>query len=306
MSEYPHFALFNQRGDQLLLNACHFYNGATLGVRTADLPGLDTEHYSDDPRTPLLHEGARIYAGVAREHEYIVGDAHGYLRAFGEDGREHWQHHLGSTLCAMDISADGRTLVAASYAGFISLIALDSGRPDWQIGTGEHAEVRRWLFWKGWTSRWPGKQFAPASSRGKRARGEPEPAPSGLQRGHVDHEAILHIANDHPLIGLVDVADIEHLDIAADAMLGAEIQHFLSLGDTANQRTRQHPALHHQIGRMQRWLDRLDQADQNVHAIEGQRFQVGVEIVLYRNGVEQEVKTPAAARICSGSVDTIT
>lgn len=49
----------------------------------------------------------------------------------------------------MDISADGRTLVAASYAGFISLIALDSGRPDWQIGTGEHAEVRRWLFWKG-------------------------------------------------------------------------------------------------------------------------------------------------------------
>lgn len=149
VSEYPHFALFNQRGDQVLLNACHFYNGATLGVRTADLPGLDTEHYSDDPRTPLLHEGARIYAGVAREHEYIVGDAHGYLRAFGEDGREHWQHHLGSTLCAMDISADGRTLVAASYAGFISLIALDSGRPDWQIGTGEHAEVRRWLFWKG-------------------------------------------------------------------------------------------------------------------------------------------------------------
>lgn len=148
--EYPHFALFNRRGDHLLLNACHFYNGGTLGVKTADLPGMDTEYYSDDPRTPLVEDGARVYAGVAREGEYIIGDAHGYLRAFAEDGSEHWQHYLGSTISAMDISADGRTLVAASHAGVISVIALGSGRPEWQIGTGEHGEVRRWLFWKGW------------------------------------------------------------------------------------------------------------------------------------------------------------
>ncbi|QXH33876.1 hypothetical protein [Pseudomonas muyukensis] len=148
-SECPHFALFNRRGDQLLLNACHRYQGASLGVRVADLPGLDTEPGSDHPRTPLLHQGARIHSGVARHGEYIVGDAHGYLRAFGEDGGEHWQHYLGSTISALDISADGRTLVAASHAGFISLIALDSGRPQWQIGTGAHAEVRRWVCWKG-------------------------------------------------------------------------------------------------------------------------------------------------------------
>ncbi|MDZ3991075.1 hypothetical protein [Pseudomonas sp. Teo4] len=149
-SEYPHFAMFNQQGDQLLLNACHFYNGGTLGVRVVDLAGLDTDYYSDDPRTPLLQDGARVYAGVARDGEYIVGDAYGYLRAFGEDGKAHWQHFLGSTISAMDISADGRTLVAASHAGFISVIALDSGRPQWQIGDGEHGELRRWLFWKGW------------------------------------------------------------------------------------------------------------------------------------------------------------
>ncbi|WP_336334697.1 hypothetical protein [Pseudomonas putida] len=149
-SEYPHFALFNRAGDQLLLNACHFYSGATLGVKVADLPGLDTDYYSHDPRTPLLQDGARVYAGVAREGEYIVGDAYGYLRAFAEDGTEHWQHYLGSTISALDISADGRTLVAASHAGFVSVIALDSGRPAWQIGTGEHGEVQRWLFWKGW------------------------------------------------------------------------------------------------------------------------------------------------------------
>ncbi|MBA1200237.1 hypothetical protein G7009_00255 [Pseudomonas capeferrum] len=148
-SEYPHFALFNRRGDQLIFNACHFYHGATLGVRVADLPGLETDFYSEDRRTPQLQDGARIYAGVSREGEYIVGDAHGYLRAFGEDGAEHWQHYLGSTITAMDISLDGRTLVVASHAGFISLITLDSERPQWQIGTGAHHEYRRWLFWKG-------------------------------------------------------------------------------------------------------------------------------------------------------------
>ncbi|MDH0300837.1 MULTISPECIES: hypothetical protein [unclassified Pseudomonas] len=145
-SEYPHFALFNRRGDHLLLNACHFYHGTTLGVGVADLDG---QHQGTDPRTLLLQDGARIHAGVARDGEYIVGDAQGYLRAFGEDGREHWQHYLGSTISAMDISADGKTLAVASHAGFISLVALDSGRPEWQIGTGPHGEVRRWVCWKG-------------------------------------------------------------------------------------------------------------------------------------------------------------
>ncbi|NIF28447.1 hypothetical protein F3J44_18945 [Pantoea sp. Tr-811] len=149
-SEYPHFALFNTTGEQLIVNACHFYNGGTLGVRVADLPGLDTDYYSEDPRTPLLEDGARVYAGVAVAGGYIVGDAYGYLRAFGEDGEVRWQHFLGSTISAMDISADGHTLVAASHAGFISVIALEAGRPQWQIGTGDHCEVRRWLFWKGW------------------------------------------------------------------------------------------------------------------------------------------------------------
>lgn len=148
VGEYPHFALFNQQGDQLILNACHFYNGSTLGVAVADLPGLSTDFYSDDPRTPVLQDGARVYAGTSRGDEFIVGDAYGYLRAFSSTGEERWQHYVGSSFSAMDISADGRTLAVSTYAGIISLIRLEDGRPDWQIGTGEHREERRWLFWK--------------------------------------------------------------------------------------------------------------------------------------------------------------
>jgi hypothetical protein len=150
VGEYPHFALFNTRGDKAIFNACHFYNGATLGVAMADLPGLDTDHYADDPRTPTLQNGARVYAGVHRADEFIVGDAHGYLRAFGENGGARWQHFVGSTISAMDVSADGKTLVVATCAGFISFIRLDAGEAaPWQIGTGSHRELHRWLVWRG-------------------------------------------------------------------------------------------------------------------------------------------------------------
>ncbi|SDI16072.1 PQQ-like domain-containing protein [Pseudomonas flavescens] len=147
--EYPHFALFNRRSDRLILNACHFYSGATLCVAVADLPGMQTDFYSEDQRTPVVQDGARVYAGVSRGDTFIVGDAYGYLRAFDEQGNERWQHHIGSTICAMDLSADGNTLAVSSHAGFVCLIDLDAGRPAWQIGTGEHHERQRWLFWKG-------------------------------------------------------------------------------------------------------------------------------------------------------------
>lgn len=151
VGEYPHFAMFDTSGTQVLFNACHFYNGATLGVAVADLPGLDTDHYSGDPRTPTLQHGARVYAGVHHGDEYIVGDAHGYLRAFSHTGEERWQHFIGSTVGALDISADGRLLVATTCAGFVSFIRLNDerGAAPWQIGTGPHRELRRWLFWKG-------------------------------------------------------------------------------------------------------------------------------------------------------------
>jgi len=157
-SSYAHFALFNGRSDQAIFNACHFHNGNTLGVSVADWPGMKPIPYteqsddSDDPRSPTLQDGARVYCGVHRQTEnggeWVVGDAYGYLRAFSETGEVRWQMFIGSTIGAMDISADGKTLVAATCAGFIAVIAMDAGAEPWQIGTGQHRELRRWVFWK--------------------------------------------------------------------------------------------------------------------------------------------------------------
>jgi len=133
----------------IALNSCHFYNGRTLGVPLSLLPGLTTESYEVDKRLMLLEVGARVYAGVCRDGEFIIGDASGYLRAFDLSGNARWQHFIGSSIGDIDISEDGKTLVATTYAGFLSIIDMDTGQPDpFTISTGDHRERRRWLFWK--------------------------------------------------------------------------------------------------------------------------------------------------------------
>ncbi len=148
-NEYPHYALFSDDGGMLALNACHFYNGVTIGVPVSMLRGLNTDSYEEKEGIILLQDGARVYAGVARNGEFIMGDAYGYIRACSKQGEYCWQHFVGSAISAMDISPDGKKLVVSTHAGFISLIELDAGsQQPYQIGNGNHEEKRRWIFWK--------------------------------------------------------------------------------------------------------------------------------------------------------------
>lgn len=147
--EYPHFAAFSSDGHILALNACHFYNGATIGVTVDKLAGIDSDFYEDADGVKVIESGARVYAAAVRGDEFIFGDAYGYLRAVDGEGNLRWQHFLGSTIGDMDLSDDENTLVVSSYAGAISIINLDADRQQpYQIGNGGHFERRRWLFWK--------------------------------------------------------------------------------------------------------------------------------------------------------------
>ncbi len=149
MSEYPHYAIFSDDESLIAVNSCHFYNGITLGIPTNLLPGLKTDPWERDDRIPMLDDGARVYAGVCRNDEFIIGDAGGYVRAFSFDGDFRWEVFIGSSIGSIDISPDKRSLVVSTFAGFISFIELDCGtRPDYQIGIGGHREKYRWLFWK--------------------------------------------------------------------------------------------------------------------------------------------------------------
>jgi len=146
--EYPHHAVFSADGRSVAFNACHLYNGATIAVPVAMLADWQSDYYDNADGSTVIEPSARVYASISRGDEFILGDAYGYLRAVSREGEPRWQHFIGSTISALDLSADGRTLVASTCAGFVSIIDLDAGRQPYQIGNGEHFEQRRWLFWK--------------------------------------------------------------------------------------------------------------------------------------------------------------
>ncbi len=96
----------------------------------------------------MIEDGSRVYTGVARNDEFIIGDASGYVRAFSLSGEPRWQLFVGSSASAMALSPDGETLVVSTYAGLLSISQLDAGeQAPYQIGNSQHREVRRWIFW---------------------------------------------------------------------------------------------------------------------------------------------------------------
>src|SRR5690606_15755083 len=84
----------------------------------------------------------------------------------------------------------------------------------------------------------------------------------GLKRGHVDDETVLHVALEHALEGFVDVLDTDHFDVRDDVVLGAEIEHLLSLCDTANERASQTATLENEVENAWRWVRGFGRAHQ--------------------------------------------
>lgn len=145
-SSYPHYALFSKDDKQVMFNACHFYNGATIALNVADMASGDA--VSQDKAIELDAE-SRVYAGVSTSFGYIIGDAQGYIRARGHDGAYLWDDYLGFNIKAMDITDDEKFLYVGTYKGIIYKIQLNTGkRCPYQIGNSTNIEVARWMFWE--------------------------------------------------------------------------------------------------------------------------------------------------------------
>src|SRR5258705_10822782 len=73
-----------------------------------------------------------------------------------------------------------------------------------------------------------------------------------LQRRHINHEAILHVALQQPLVRIVDLLNWNQLDVRSDSVLRAKIQHLLRFPDATYGRSRQPPPLHQKVKRRNR------------------------------------------------------
>ena len=157
-SAYPHFCLFSADDTQLITNSCHFYNGVTIGVDRALLKrGLKVEAYSYDEegeKNFTLIDAMRVYAGVATQDFYILGDAYGYIKAVGKDGRKIWRHYLGGTIKSMALSEDGSVLFVGTYGGRLHKLRLGAGQDSHTIGNGNHKEEFRLIAYEDKIYRW--------------------------------------------------------------------------------------------------------------------------------------------------------
>ena len=158
-SAYPHFCLFSADDTQLITNSCHFYNGVTIGVDRMLLKrGLEVEAYSYDEEGEknftLIDDAMRVYAGVATRDFYILGDAYGYIKAVGKDGRKIWRHYLGGTIKSMALSEDGSVLFVGTYGGRLHKLRLGAGQDSHTIGNGNHKEEFRLIAFEDKIYRW--------------------------------------------------------------------------------------------------------------------------------------------------------
>lgn len=158
-SSYPHFCLFSADDTQLITNSCHFYNGVTIGVDRALLKrGLEVGFYDpdggDEKNFTLIDDAMRVYAGVATRDFYILGDAYGYIKAVGKDGRKIWRHYLGGTIKSMALSEDGSVLFVGTYDGRLHKLRLGAGQDSHTIGNGNHKEEFRLIAYEDKIYRW--------------------------------------------------------------------------------------------------------------------------------------------------------
>lgn len=77
--------------------------------------------------------------------------------------------------------------------------------------------------------RWSARSEMPASTGAERPDGlSASSLGPNLRQGYrIDNEAILNIAAPHPLVGLVDLLDRDHLDVRNAPVLGAAVEHLL-------------------------------------------------------------------------------
>lgn len=96
-------------------------------------------HIAPPSRPPSASVRAR---GLA-----VQGDASGYLHGLDEDGHVLWHHQVGGCITGVDVSADGRTIVAGSDGGYLVLLRKAPGPDAFVVGTSRFAEARRFIFW---------------------------------------------------------------------------------------------------------------------------------------------------------------
>ncbi len=94
-----------------------------------------------------------------------------------------------------------------------------------------------------------------------------------------------------PFIGFINILNANHFDVRRDAVLAAEIEHLLGLGEAADGRAGEAASSEYQAET--RDGERLLRgADEGEVAVAAEQVDIGVDVVVGGDGVEDEVEAP--------------
>src|SRR5262249_31497083 len=110
-----------------------------------------------------------------------------------------------------------------------------------------------------------------------------------LQRRVVDHEAVLHVLLEQPVIRLVNLLDADLFDVRGNAALAAEIEHLLGLAYAPYARAREATARHQQIKSSygQRLFRSSDKAE---CAVSPEQAEIGIEVMVGGDSIQNKVE----------------
>src|SRR6516225_8741557 len=110
-----------------------------------------------------------------------------------------------------------------------------------------------------------------------------------FQRSHVDGEPVLHIGFEQSLVCFVDFLNRNDFDFSSDVMFAAKIEHLLRLGDASDGRAGETAPSRDQGERCDvQWFSRS--ADKSEISIASKQIDIGVDVVIGGNGVENEIE----------------
>src|SRR6267378_4450841 len=114
-------------------------------------------------------------------------------------------------------------------------------------------------------------------------------APSKLERGQIDHEAVAYVALQHPLVSFVYFLDGNDFDVGGMVVLAAEVEHFLGLPDSTDLGTGQAAAAAGQReSRNRRWL--VGKTDHDHAAIDPEKAEIVAPIHFGRDRTQDEIE----------------
>ena len=153
LSEYPHYACFSDDSTLVALNSCHFYNGATVCARLADIEGLHTNPYEEDRHAPLIDNRLRVYAATwlpskEEQKEGFALAGASYLDIVSSDGTLLSSSYFGSSASSIDYCPKTGLLAVASYSGFLHIfVPSQTAEKEKAVGYRPILEQYRWVFW---------------------------------------------------------------------------------------------------------------------------------------------------------------